>query len=55
MLARLGAASLRGAAAGGHLRRCRSSTMSEHRLRRGALHLPARRSRQNVNLFLREP
>jgi hypothetical protein len=26
-----------------------------HRLRRGALHLPARRSRQNVNLLLREP
>jgi rhamnogalacturonyl hydrolase YesR len=26
-----------------------------HRLRRVALHLPARRSRQNVNLFLREP
>jgi hypothetical protein len=26
-----------------------------HRLHRGALHLPARRSRQNVNLFLREP
>jgi len=26
-----------------------------HRLRRGASHLPARRSRQNVNLFLREP
>jgi hypothetical protein len=26
-----------------------------HRLRRGALHLPARRSRQNVKLFLREP
>src|SRR5438874_9912893 len=25
------------------------------RLRRGASHLPARRSRQNVNLFLREP
>src|SRR5438094_5112545 len=25
-----------------------------HRLRRGASHLPARRSRQNVNLFLRE-
>jgi hypothetical protein len=23
--------------------------------RRGALHLPARRSRQNANLFLREP
>ena len=48
-------AALRGAAAGGHLLRCRSSTMSPHRLRRGALHLPARRSRQNVNLFLREP
>jgi len=29
--------------------------MSPHRLRRGALHLPARRSRQNANLFLREP
>src|SRR5437867_603279 len=26
-----------------------------HRLRRGASHLPARLSRQNVNLFLREP
>ena len=26
-----------------------------HCLRRGALHLPARRSRQNVNLFLRSP
>jgi hypothetical protein len=26
-----------------------------HRLRRAALHLPARRSRQNVNLFLRRP
>jgi hypothetical protein len=26
-----------------------------HRLRRGALHMPTRRSRQNVNLFLREP
>jgi hypothetical protein len=49
------AAALQGAAAGGHLRRCRSSTMSPHRLRRGALHLPARRSRQNVNLLLREP
>ena len=24
-------------------------------LRRGALHLPTRRSRQNANLFLREP
>jgi hypothetical protein len=40
----------RGAAAGGHLRRCRSSTMSPHRL-----YLPARRLRQNANLFLREP
>ena len=27
----------------GHLQRCRSSTMSPHRLRRGALHLPTRR------------
>jgi hypothetical protein len=26
-----------------------------HRLRRGALHLPIRRSRQNVNIFLRSP
>src|SRR5439155_23087701 len=26
-----------------------------HRLRRGASHLPARRPRQNVNLFLRDP
>jgi len=26
-----------------------------HRLRRGASHLPARRLRQNVNLFLGEP
>jgi len=26
-----------------------------NRLRRGALHLPTRRSRQNANLFLREP
>ena len=55
MLVGLKAAALRGAAAGRHLLRCRSSTMSPHRLRRGALHLPARRSRQNVNLFLREP
>jgi len=52
----VGAAALRGAAAkGAYRRRCRSSTMSLHRLRRGALHLPARRSRQNANLFLREP
>jgi len=61
-LAGLEAAALRGAAAGGHLLRCRSSTMSPHRLRRVALHLPApgapqvrRCSRQNVNLLLREP
>jgi hypothetical protein len=40
-----------GAAAGGHLLRCRSSTMSPHRLRRGALHLPARRSRQNATFI----
>jgi hypothetical protein len=26
-----------------------------HRLRRGVLHLPLRRSRQNVNLLLRGP
>jgi len=43
----LRAAARRGAAADGHLRRCRSSTMSPHRRRRGALHLPARRSRQS--------
>src|SRR5205809_2247386 len=47
----LRAAARRGAAAGGHLRCCRSSTMSPHRLRRGALHLPARRSRQNAHLI----
>jgi hypothetical protein len=29
--------------------------MSPHRLRRGALHLPGQRSRQNVTFFLREP
>jgi len=40
-----------GAAAGGHLLRCRSSTMTPHRLRRGASHLPARRSRQNANVI----
>jgi hypothetical protein len=51
----LRAAARRGATAGGHLQRCRSSTMAPHRLRRGALHLPARRSRQNVKLFLRGP
>ena len=33
---------LRVPASRGHLRRCRSSTMAPHRLRRGALHLPAR-------------
>ena len=47
----LRAAVRRGAAAGGHLLRCRSSTMSPHRLRRGALHLPARRSRQSASLI----
>jgi len=41
----------RGAAAGRHLLRCHSSTMSPHRLRRGALHLPARRSRQSANVI----
>jgi len=47
-------AALRDAAADGHLLHCRSSTMSPHRLRSGALHLTARRSRQNADLFLRE-
>ena len=41
----------RGAAAGRHLLRCHSSTMSPHRLRRGALHLPARRSRQSAQVI----
>ncbi|MGD0099843.1 MAG: hypothetical protein ABSC60_05820 [Acidobacteriota bacterium] len=40
-----------GAAAGGYLLRCRSSTMTPHRLRRGASHLPARRSRQNATFI----
>ena len=40
---------------GGHLLRCRSSTMAPHRARRGALHLPARLSRQNVKPCLRRP
>ena len=47
----LPAAARRGAAAGGHLLRCRSSTMKKHRLRRGASHLPARRSRQSVTFI----
>jgi len=47
----LRAAARRGAAAGGHLLRCRSSTMSPHRLRRGVLHLPARRSRRSASLI----
>ena len=47
----LPAAARKGAAAGGHLLRCRSSTMKKHRLRRGALHLPARRTRQNVHVI----
>src|SRR5438093_5227334 len=47
----LRAAARRGAAAGGHLLRCRSSKMSPHRVRRGALHLPARRSRPNAHLI----
>jgi hypothetical protein len=41
----------RPAAAGGHLLRFRSSTMTPHRLRRGALHLPVRRSRQNATFI----
>jgi hypothetical protein len=46
------AAARRGAAAGGHLLRCRFSTMSPHRLRNGASRLPARRSRQNATFVL---
>ena len=49
--ASLRAAARKEAAAGGHLWRCCSSTMSPHRLRRGALHLPARRSRQSENVI----
>jgi hypothetical protein len=48
----LRAAARRGAAAGGHLLCWRSSTMSSHRLRRAALHLPARRSRRSASLIL---
>jgi N-acetyl-alpha-D-muramate 1-phosphate uridylyltransferase len=47
----LWAAARRGAAAGGHLLCCRSSTMAPHRLRRGASHLPARRSRQSTSVI----
>src|SRR5438093_9631781 len=47
----LRAAARRGAAAGGHLRRWRSSTVVPPRLRRGALPLPARRSRPNAHLI----
>jgi hypothetical protein len=38
-----------------HLLCCRSSTMPPHRLRRGASHLPARRSRQMQPLFITRP
>jgi hypothetical protein len=55
LLISLKAAAIRSAAAGGPLLRCRFSTMSPHRLRRGALHPPARCSRQNVKLLLRRP
>ena len=48
----LRAAARRGAAVGGHLLCWRSSTMSSHRLRRAALHLPARRSRRSASLIL---
>jgi hypothetical protein len=51
MPAGLRAAARRGASPGAHLLRCRASTMSPHRLRRAALHLPARRSRQNVTFI----
>ncbi len=39
-------------AARGHLRRCRSSTMAGHRLRRGASHLAPRRP-QRIPVYLR--
>jgi hypothetical protein len=42
-------------APGGRLVRWPSSTMAQHCLRRAALHLLARRSCQNVKLFLRQP
>ena len=38
-------------AAQGHLLRWRSSTMSPHRLRRAALHLPLRRSERGLLYF----
>ncbi len=38
-------------AASRHLLRCRSSAMSPHRLRRGASHLPARRSQRKQRDF----
>jgi len=38
-------------AARGHLQRWRSSTMSPHRLRRAALHLPTRRSERGLLYF----
>src|SRR6059036_1870920 len=51
----LRAAARRGAAAGRVSALLPLLDDVRHRLRRGASHLPARRSRQNVNLFLREP
>ena len=39
------------AAARGHLRRCRSSTMHTHRLRRGVWHLAPRRSQRRTTPF----
>ncbi len=35
----------------GHLQRWRSSTISPHRLRRAALHLPTRRSERGLLYF----
>jgi hypothetical protein len=40
-----------GAAAGGGLLRCRSSTMAPHRLRRCALQMPVWRSRQSAQVI----
>jgi len=51
----LPAAARRGAAAGGHLLRCRSSTMKKHRLRRGAAHLPPGARAKVQTLFIDRP
>ncbi len=52
---RFPAAARKGATAGRHRSRGRSSKMIAHRPRRSTFHLPARRTRPNVDLFLRRP